>query len=102
MTDRSAPESREVAQLRVAMEALAENPHVSEKDFAAVCDAHLAVSVALFDRLDVMSEALRELEAVPDAGPFANKGACRAFAGYVQTVARRGLAAALPERQEEK
>ena len=43
---------------------------------------------------DGMRAALSELASVPSAGPFPNKGACRAFAEYVQGVARAVLAAA--------
>lgn len=35
----------------------------------------------VMQRLALAHDALQELASVPDAGPFANKGACRAFAG---------------------
>lgn len=56
-----------VDQLRQAMTTLAENPHVSEEEFAAVCDAHLAVSQALFakvDALEAVADAAREVERI--------------------------------------
>lgn len=44
------------------MRALADNPHVTPEEFAAVCDAHLSASQALFERIDQGEAEIARLE----------------------------------------
>lgn len=63
------------------------------------CEHLTSRALAAEAETERLREALKELSRVPDSGPFPNKGACAAFAAYVQETARRGLASVAVDGQ---